>query len=178
MYLKRRLKFLRIVFIFLGTGLISSITIAEKFAFEFTQRDFTLLLSNIALLATLFVLAYSELFNQKRRIEDNEIRFSERKEKQVENEIRHIEDSINLFYIPLQNLLTIYDEDMEDMTKLKTINEINGHKHLAEPRVRFLFENYIQKTKGESDRVSGKLLELVCRDIELLHNQLMKLKES
>jgi hypothetical protein len=85
--------------------------------------------------------------------------------------LKEIGESIELFYVPLHDLLTSYDENVISRAKSRRIIQINGHKHLAEPRVRGVFEEYV------SDGVnSRKLLELVSRDIELLQNRFIELK--
>ena len=53
--------------------------------------------------------------------------------------LEHIGESIDLFYLPLHDLLTTYDENVTNKAKSRKIIQINGHKHLAEPRVRGVF---------------------------------------
>jgi hypothetical protein len=78
-----------------------------------------------------------------------------------ENKNQQIKDSINLFYIPLLNLLET------DNSNLK--NTVIGHKYLAEPRVKFLFEEYLLTNKKKE-----KIIKLAHRDLEFLQEQLMK----
>jgi len=92
-------------------------------------------------------------------------------------EIKNIGDSIDLFYLPLHDLLTTYNENIVNKAKLRKIAEINGHKHLAELRVRGAFEKYIQANEG-NNREYEKLLELVNRDIKFLQNRYIELKSE
>jgi len=78
--------------------------------------------------------------------------------KQKGEEIKKIGESINLFYLPLYDLLTTYDENTTSRAKKRKIAEINCHKHLSEPRVRCVFERYIQSNEG-ANREYKKLLE-------------------
>ena len=95
----------------------------------------------------------------------------EDKIRQKQEELKQISESIELFYLPLHDLLTTYDENVTNRAKSRKIIQINGHKHLAEPRVRGVFEEYV--SDGANSR---KLLELVNRDIELLQNRFIELK--
>jgi len=96
--------------------------------------------------------------NHRNRLDDN--LKAEEYRKKVE-EIQQMENSINLFYIPLLDLLET------DNPSLK--NTVIGHKYLAQPRVRYLFEIYLQINKGKE-----KIIELAHRDIEQLQKQLIK----
>lgn len=98
----------------------------------------------------------------------------EDKIRQKQEELKHIEQSIDLFYLPLYDLLASYDENVTNRMKTRRIAEINGHKHLAEPEVRSIFEKYIQTHNG-SERESKKLLELVSQDIEFLQERFIEL---
>lgn len=99
---------------------------------------------------------------------------TEDKIRQKQEELKHIEQSIDLFYLPLYDLLASYDENVSSQIKTRRIAEINGHKHLAEPEVRSIFEKYIQTHDG-SIRESKKLLELVSQDIEFLQKRFIEL---
>lgn len=94
--------------------------------------------------------------------------------RQKQEELKHIEKSIDMFYLPLHDLLASYDENITSRIKTRRIAEINGHKHLAEPEVRSIFEKYIQ-THDESKSESKKLLELVSQDIEFLQKRFIEL---
>ena len=142
-------------------------------------------IAGVALLLSFISILLSELVSLSSKddkiadyiFEDN-IRQKENKLRQEEKELKHIRDSIDTFYVPLQNLLTVYNENVTNEVKLKIINEINGHKHLAEPRVRCVFEKYLQERDGSnkgSNKGSKKLLELVSRDIEVLQNRFIEL---
>lgn len=89
--------------------------------------------------------------------------------KKNEEELKHITESIKLFYLPLCDLLTTHDENVSIQARKRKIVEINAHKHLAEPRVKFVFEKYINSDEG-ANRESRNLLELVTQDIELLQH--------
>lgn len=99
-----------------------------------------------------------------------------------EREIKLIGDRIYLFYIPLQNLLTIHDENVIDNTKQRLIHEIKGHKHLAKPEIRSLLETYFEtylQGNDESKKVSKeKLSDMASRDLEMLQKQFIKLNEQ
>lgn len=99
---------------------------------------------------------------------------TEDKIRQKQEELKHIEQSIDLFYLPLHDLLASYDENVTIRMKTRRIAEINGHKHLAELEVRSIFEKYIQ-THDRSERESKKLLELVSQDIEFLQKRFIEL---
>lgn len=99
---------------------------------------------------------------------------TEDKIRQKQEELKHIEQSIDMFYLPLHDLLTSYDENVTSLIKTRRIAEINGHKHLAEPEVRSIFEKYIQTQDGSKSE-SKKLLELVSQDIEFLQKRFIEL---
>ncbi|WP_292379277.1 hypothetical protein [Methanosarcina sp. UBA289] len=99
---------------------------------------------------------------------------TEDKIRQKQEELKHIEQSIDLFYLPLHDLLASYDENVISRIKTRRIAEINGHKHLAEPEVRSIFEKYIQTHDG-SKSGSKKLLDLVSQDIEFLQKRFIEL---
>ncbi len=84
---------------------------------------------------------------------------------QLEEELKNIMESLNLFYLPLSVLLTIPDQPANTQARAQKIAEINCNKHLAEPRVRAVFERYME---GKKDQ---KLSELVYRDIENLQKK-------
>lgn len=84
---------------------------------------------------------------------------------QLEEKFKNIGERINLFYLPLSVLLTIPDQPENAQAIAQKIAEINCNKHLAEPRVRAMFERYME---GERDQ---KMLELVYRDIEKLQKE-------
>lgn len=75
-----------------------------------------------------------------------------------EQRIRHIETSLDKFYIPLYNLLA---NPTENTTTQEKINKINGYIHLAEPCTCYRFKVY-QKTNW----FNNELLEQVKKDIE------------
>ncbi len=99
---------------------------------------------------------------------------TEDKIRQKQEELKHIEQSIDMFYLPLHDLLASYDESITSRIKTRRIAEINGHKHLAEPEVRSIFEKYIQTHDGSKSE-SKKLLELVSQDIEFLQKRFIEL---
>jgi len=84
---------------------------------------------------------------------------------QLEEGLKNIGESLNLFYLPLSVLLTIPDQPANAQARAQKIAEINCNKHLAEPRVRAVFESYME---GKKDQ---KLSELVYRDIENLQKK-------
>lgn len=84
---------------------------------------------------------------------------------QLEEELKNIGESLNLFYLPLSVLFTIPDQPENAQAIAQKIAEINCNKHLAEPRVRAVFERYME---GKKD---PKLLEFVYRDIENLQKK-------
>ncbi|MDY0129717.1 MAG: hypothetical protein RBR63_05980 [Methanosarcina vacuolata] len=77
-----------------------------------------------------------------------------------ERRIRHIEMSLEKFYIPLYNLLTSSNENTT-ITYQEKINEIDSYIHLAEPHARCQFRTY-QKTNW----FHNELLKQVKDDIE------------
>lgn len=83
----------------------------------------------------------------------------------IENEqrIRHIETSLNKFYIPLYNLLTSLNENATTQEK---INEINGYIYLAEPYTCYRFKVYQQ-----TNWFNNELLEQVKKDIEMYQKE-------
>lgn len=81
----------------------------------------------------------------------------ERRNKEIENQ--YLKNSIDMFYIPLLDLL--------EKDNVNLINVVNGHKYLAQPRVRLLFETYLQTNQGKE-----KLLRFAHRDLEQLQEQL------
>jgi len=91
------------------------------------------------------------------------------------DELNNIKESIELFYLPLNDLLTTYNENVVSKAKTRKIAEINSHRYLAEPCVRRVFETYIQNNDG-GNRGSNELLRLLRSDMELLQNKLIELK--
>ena len=140
-----------------------------------TNTEPNLVITSIAIvysfLFTIFIRIWKLEDDLRDSVSDNKIRKEER-------EIKLIEDSIYLFYIPLQNLLTIHDENVIDNTKQRLIHEIKGHKHLAKFVTRSLFETYLQGN-DESKKVSKeRLSDMVSRDLENLHKRFMELNEQ
>lgn len=135
-----------------------------------TLEDVALVMSAVALFIT-FGLRENENVREKRGylIEDG-IR-------QRQEQLVNIEDSIYRFYLPLHGLLSTHNENIKNKAKLRKMAEINGHKHLAEPRIRCVFEKYMQANESNHGE-SRKLLELVNRDIETLQNRYIELKSD
>jgi hypothetical protein len=92
-----------------------------------------------------------------------------------QKEFKEIEDSLDKFCIPLQNLLTgCYDNNGD---KQRIVNEINTHKHLGERlTTQQLFEKYLQNTDTNTE-TSKILLIHVENDIGILQNRFKRLKE-
>lgn len=106
------------------------------------------------------ILATFPIFESQLNSIDNELnKIKDNLTNEDLKELQHAKDSINLFYIPLLNLLET------DNTNLK--NTVEGHKYLAEPRVKFLFEIYLQTNKGKE-----KIIKLAHRDLEELQKEL------
>lgn len=68
------------------------------------------------------------------RKKEEERRDKEEVHRNKEEENQYLRNSIDMFYIPLLDLLEKYNTDL--------ITIVNGHKYLAQPRVRYLFEIY------------------------------------
>jgi hypothetical protein len=137
---------------------------------EFSVAVSALFFSIIALGTSMFcslVTHYAELSNY---LTNDEIQHKK-------EEMKQSTESIELFYLPLQDLLTTYDESISGNSRKRKLVEINGHKHLAEPRVRSVFDRYIQSDEG-ANRESRKLLELVTIDIEFLQRRYSKRKNE
>jgi hypothetical protein len=83
----------------------------------------------------------------------------EEERRNKENDNQRIKNSIDLFYIHLLSFIKT------NATNL--IYTVEGHKYLAEPRVRYLFETYLKTQKGKE-----KLIELAHRDLEQLQQEL------
>lgn len=90
---------------------------------------------------------------------------------QLEEELKNIEESLNLFYLPLSILLTISDQPENAQARAQKIAEINCNKHLAEPRVRAVFKRYMEEKKDP------KMLELVYRDVDNLQKKYVMKKQ-
>ncbi|HEY3363172.1 MAG TPA: hypothetical protein VGK06_15480 [Methanosarcina sp.] len=138
--------------------LASAYMVKLNFSTNFMQ-SLAFLLSFIALGLSVFFTVNSNSNKHYDDLKNENYRKKEEERRNKEIEIHKIRDSIDLFYIPLLNLLETNDA--------KLITTVNGHKYLAEPRVRYLFEIYLETNKGEE-----KLLELAHRDVELLQVQL------
>lgn len=104
---------------------------------------------------------HNDLRVEQFRKEEKERRNKEEEHRNKEEKNQYLRNSIDLFYIPLLNLL---EKDNIDL-----ITMVNGHRYLAQPRVRLLFESYLQTNKGKE-----KLLELTHRDLEFLQKELIK----
>lgn len=106
------------------------------------------------LLATfpIFESQLNSIENESNKIKDNLIN-------EDLKELHHIKDSINLFYIPLFDFL--------ETDNINLLNTVIGHKYLAQPRVKFLFEEYLQTNKNKE-----KIIKLAHRDLEQLQDQL------
>lgn len=113
-----------------------------------------LFMSMIAFVFSTGLTTVSDIYKRHSDLKAEELR-------EKEQELRYIKDSIDLFYIHLLNLL---EKDNIDL-----ITIINGHKYLAQPEIRSLFEEYLQTKKGKEE-----LIELAYRDLEELQKQLMK----
>jgi hypothetical protein len=94
--------------------------------------------------------------------------------RQKQDELNDVKERIKLFYLPLKDLLTTYDENIVSKTKKRKINEINGHIHLAKPCIRDAFKTCI-KSNDEANRESSILLGLVNGEIDHLQNRFMEL---
>lgn len=112
----------------------------------------------IILFASIIFQSWSNLIQYYHYLGEEEIA-------QREDRLNNIEGSLNFFYLPLSVLLTIPDQPENAQARAHKIAEINCNKHLAEPRVRAVFERYME---GKKD---PKLLELVYRDIENLQKK-------
>jgi hypothetical protein len=115
-------------------------------------------MSMFAVIFTNMLTAYSSRDELYRHLTEQEIRLKEDK-------LKNIGVSINLFYLPLAGLLTIPDKPENAQARAQKIAEINCNKHLAEPRVRAVFERYME------GKIDPKLSELVYRDIESLQKK-------
>ncbi len=104
---------------------------------------------------------HEDLRTEQFRKKEEERRDKEEIHRNKEEENQYLRNSIDMFYIPLLDLL---EKDNIDL-----ITIVNGHKYLAQPRVRYLFERYLQNNKGKE-----KIIELAHRDIEQLQKQLIK----
>lgn len=98
--------------------------------------------------------------------------YEENNIRQKEEHLKHIQEQIKLFYLPLSVLLTITENPEKIQNRSQKIAEINCNKHLAEPRVRVVFESYI---KGKKEQ---KMSELVFRDIENLQKKYIEIKNE
>lgn len=120
------------------------------------SNNFMSSLAFITSIVAIFLSAFFTVNNNSNNAD--QIKKDEQRRKK-EQELQHAKDSINLFYIPLLDLLETGD------TKLLTT--VVGHKYLAEPRVKFLFEEYLQTNKNKE-----KIIELAHRDLEFLQEEL------
>lgn len=118
----------------------------------------------------MFTVTYTNIINAHRSRDELSRRLQEDEIRQKLEQLKNITDSINLFYLPLSVLLTIPDQDVTAQTRAQKLAEINCNKHLAEPRVRAIFESYMEGKK------EPKLSELVYRDIENLQKQYAEIK--
>jgi hypothetical protein len=137
---------------------------------ELRVAIFALFFSVIALGASMFCALIIPYKDQRNYLTNDEIQHKK-------EEMKQSTESIELFYLPLQDLLTTYDESISGNSRKRKLVEINGHKHLAEPRVRSVFDRYIQSDEG-ANRESRKLLELVTIDIEFLQRRYSKRKNE
>ncbi len=85
-----------------------------------------------------------------------------------QEEIRHIEKSLENFYIPLHNLFIGYEQNpMDRYQEQKTkFFEIGCYKYLAEPETCECFEKYQQDKESLNE-----LIDKVKKDINLLQNK-------
>lgn len=131
---------------------------------NFIIATIAIFISMFTVLSTNILSAYKSRDELFRRLTEHEIRLKE-------DRLKNIGESINLFYLPLSVLLTIPDKPENTQTITQKIAEINCNKHLAEPRVRAVFEFYME---GKKDQ---KLLELAYRDIENLQKEYAMVKQ-
>ena len=147
-------------------GLVSVVFI-KPFSKEINLSFLAVSVSLFALTSSLFCQTAIDYFQTRTCLTESIIW-------QKQDKLNNIKESIELFYLPLNDLLTTYNENNVSKAKTRKINEINGHRYLAQPRVRCIFEEYIQ-SNGGANRESNKLLELVRRDIKFLQNRFMEL---
>lgn len=89
-----------------------------------------------------------------------------------EEKLKNISESINLFYMPLYDLLT-YDKNIISRAKSKKLDKINCNRHLARPDTRSAFDRYVMGEDAESG-----LLDLVKGEIKSLQNEYIELKKE
>lgn len=95
------------------------------------------------------------------RKEEEKYRNKEEEHKNKEEINQYLRKSIDLFYIPLLNLL--------EKNNIDLIITVNSHRYLAQPRIRYLFEEYLETNKNKE-----KIIKLAHRDLEELQNELIK----
>ena len=125
----------------------------------------------IAIGMTIIILLGSVIFQSSSNFKQYHHYLEEEKIAQLEERLKNIGESLNLFYLPLSVLLTIPDKPENAQARAQKIAEINCNKHLAEPRVRAMFERYME------GKTEPKLLELVYRDIENLQKKYYVIKQ-
>jgi len=97
---------------------------------------------------------------------------------QREKEMECFERGLDLFYLPLLNLLTCCDGDVVDFVRL---NEVNCHRYLAKSLVLSQFDvfcNECVRTKRLPVNLLGALLVTVNADIDFLNVELMKVSKD
>lgn len=116
----------------------------------------TILISSLALILSTGSLLYTDKSSAQREVEQN---------------IKHIETSLDKFYIPLCKVLTT-PEDNTIINCQEKISEINFYIHLAESCTRYRFRVY-QKTGWFKEELLGQ----VKKDIEEYQVKYKNLKE-
>lgn len=118
-------------------------------------------MSSLAFITSIVAIFLSAFFTVNNNSNNADQIKKEDEFRKKEQELQQVKESINLFYIPLLDFLETDD------TKL--LNTVVGHKYLAQPRVRLLFETYLQTNKNKE-----KIIKLAHRDLEFLQEQLIK----
>lgn len=118
-------------------------------------------MSSLAFITSIVAISLSAFFTINNNSNNADKIKKEEECRKKEQELQYIKDSINLFYIPLLDLL--------ETDNLGLKNTVEGHRYLAEPRVSFLFEEYLQTNKNKE-----KIIKLAHRDLEQLQKKLIK----
>lgn len=141
------------------------------------MNTFTIINSLIVLLSVIITAAIVHIGNIEENILffsivaillSNYAIFSQERQYHRQEEIRHIEKSLENFYRPLQNLFIGYEQNpMDRYQEQKTkFLEIGCYSHLAEPETRECFKEYQQDNES-----LGKLIGKVNEDIKILQNK-------
>jgi hypothetical protein len=94
----------------------------------------------------------------------------------IENEMEHVRESIDKFYLPFYDILSGYDSHVRDSTLEGKLYNLVGYRHLAEPDMYKRFGECL-KNGFILPENRQKLPFLISEDIEILQHRFKRLRE-